>query len=145
MQKIKVIPCFILMAGVLGMSFYKNVKKIQINAHEWIVLEVAKTQSEKLYGLMYRKKLAANQGMLFIYDRPQIYGIWMKNTLIPLDIIWLDTHKKVVYYLDHVPICRDKICPIYYPPNDLNTQYIIELNSGTRQRLNIQKGQALNF
>lgn len=58
-------------------------------------VELARTTQEHEQGLMYRTELAPHEGMLFIFDSPGIYSFWMKNTLIPLDIIWLDDQKYI--------------------------------------------------
>lgn len=57
-------------------------------------VRLAVTTDEKAKGLMYEKELGDNEGMLFVYDDEGEYGYWMKNTLIPLDIIWIDRDKK---------------------------------------------------
>lgn len=144
-RKIKVIPTLILVLGVLGISLYRPHTLIQVDQEHQLIVEIAKTQRERIYGLMFRKELAENRGMLFIYSDLAPHSIWMKNTLIPLDILWLDQQKKVVFFLDNVPICKTKQCPSYSPPPFLQTQYVLELSSGLRQKLNIQKGQTLNF
>ena len=118
---------------------------IQVDKEHKLIVEIAKTQRERIYGLMFRKELAENRGMLFIYSDVAPHSIWMKNTLIPLDILWLNSQKKVVFFLDNVPICKTQQCPSYSPPPFIQTQYVLELSSGMRQKLNIQKGQTLNF
>ena len=60
-------------------------------------VEVADTEAERAQGLMHRERLAASAGMLFVYPRPQRVGFWMKNTLIPLDMIRLDNSGVVTY------------------------------------------------
>jgi len=64
------------------------VLKTESGEHRYKV-EVAKTNEEKALGLMYRRSLPEDGGMLFIYDRPQPATMWMKNTLIPLDMIFI--------------------------------------------------------
>src|SRR3989344_5640548 len=61
------------------------------------VVEIAQTQEEKVQGLMHRVSLDNNKGMLFIYDSPTIAKFWMKNTLISLDIIWINKNNKIVH------------------------------------------------
>jgi uncharacterized membrane protein (UPF0127 family) len=144
-RKIRIVPTLILVLGVLCITLYRPHATIEIDKKHHLNVEIAKTQREKIFGLMFRKNIAENQGMLFIYSNFSLHSIWMKNTLIPLDIIWLDPEKKVVFFLDNVPICKSQPCPSYAPPADIKSQYVLELASGVRQKLNIQKGQRLNF
>jgi uncharacterized protein len=60
-----------------------------------ITAEIARTDDERAKGLSNRTELAHNRGMLFLFDQPSIYPFWMKNTLIPLDIIWIKDNKVV--------------------------------------------------
>lgn len=72
-------------------------------------LEIAKTVIERAKGLMFREKLDENKGMLFIFPTVEKHGFWMKNTLIPLDIIWIDESNKVVYIKKNVLPCKKKL------------------------------------
>ena len=69
-------------------------------------VELARTESERDQGLMYRKELDKNKGMLFIFDKEGIYPFWMKNTLIPLDMIWIDSNNKIVFIAQNVQPCK---------------------------------------
>ena len=59
-------------------------------------VEVADTEATRQRGLMFRDTLAPNEGMLFVFDASGFYPFWMKNTLIPLDILWLEADGRVV-------------------------------------------------
>jgi uncharacterized membrane protein (UPF0127 family) len=82
-----------------------------------IMAELAKTVEERARGLMFRPSLDKNRGMLFTFAEPQQWSFWMKNTRIPLDIIWMDGHKKIVHIERRVPTCSrtDDGCPQYQP------------------------------
>jgi len=110
-----------------------------------LILEIAQTTEQLQRGLMYRKYLPSNHGMLFDFSTPGNYAIWMKNTLLALDLIWLDSHKRIVYFLDNVPICRQVPCKVYAPPYNVPTRFVIEINSGLRKKLHLQIGMSVDF
>jgi uncharacterized membrane protein (UPF0127 family) len=145
-NKILVLGLFlIIFLGVGLLSFKQPSIKILISPEKTLQLELAESTEEHMRGLMFRKFLAADHGMLFVYPKLEMHRIWMKNTLIPLDLIWLDKNKKIIYFIDNVPICKHEPCPIYSPPEYLASQYVIEINAGMREKLNLQYGQILNF
>jgi len=81
-------------------SFYTfSNEKIDVSIYNKNItfnVEVAKTIEERRIGLMYRKKLLNNEGMLFIFPRERIIQLWMKNTYIPLDVIFISENKVIV-------------------------------------------------
>ncbi len=89
-------------------------------------VEIADTPSEQAQGLMYRTSL--DGGMIFKFDNPSRNFFWMKNTLIPLDMIWLDEQLDILYIEKNVPPCKIEDCPHYGPEAD--SMYVIEVNSG---------------
>ena len=105
----------------------KNPQKICFK-NTCVLLEIADSELSRAKGLMFRKKLPEKSGMLFIYPAEDIYRFWMKNTLILLDIIWLDKDLKVVYIKSFVPPCNSSDCPSYNP--EVKAQYVLEVNAG---------------
>jgi hypothetical protein len=101
-------------------------------------VQLAKTSAEQEKGLMFVKQLDQNSGMLFIFNKESIYSFWMKNTLIPLDMIWMDGNNKVVYIADSVQPCKTVICPIIMPKGP--AKYVLEINSGISKNLGIKVG-----
>lgn len=90
--------------------------------------EIAKTLEERKTGLMHRASMPKDQGMLFIFERSGFHPFWMKNTLIPLDIIWINKDK-IIVDIQTVPPCTTKPdCPNYVP-KDMNL-YVLEVNAG---------------
>jgi uncharacterized membrane protein (UPF0127 family) len=81
--------------------------------------------------------------MLFPYEPPQPTSFWMKNTLIPLDIIWLDEQKRIVYVGHDIPPCRADPCPSY-PPN-AKARYVLEVAAGVAAKHRLKVGDALRF
>lgn len=110
-----------------------------------IMAELADTVEERARGLMFRPSLEKNRGMLFTFAEPQLWSFWMKNTRIPLDIIWMDRQKKIVHIERNVPTCSrtDDGCP-QYQPNE-NALYVLELAAGSADALKLERGAALRF
>jgi len=106
-------------------------------------VELAKTETERSKGLMYRENLDKDKGMLFIFEKEGIYPFWMKNTLIPLDIIWIDGNDKIVFISQNVQPCKSLICPTVMPP--VAAKYVLELNAGTCQDINLRVGDFLDI
>jgi uncharacterized protein len=101
-------------------------------------VEIADTDAERATGLMNREKLAASSGMLFVYPSPRHASFWMKNTLIPLDMIFVDSAGRVT-----------KVHPLA-KPRDLTqidggegVAFVLEINGGLAKRLGIGAGSEL--
>jgi uncharacterized protein len=107
-----------------------------------IQLEVAKTPDQQSIGLMNRKEMAGDRGMLFPFTPARPVAFWMKNTLIPLDMVFL--HKgKVVSISSNVPPCKADPCPSYGPPAQALVDQVIELTAGRAAELGIKAGDSL--
>jgi len=94
------------------------------------VCEVAVTESQRKKGLMFRETLAKNTGMLFDLQEEKNSGFWMKNTLIPLDIIWIGSDKKVLDVITATP-CKAEPCEIIQSKSP--ARWILEINAGEFQ------------
>ncbi len=105
--------------------------------------ELAVTPEEKAQGLMFRKKMDFDQGMLFIYSEEGFYSFWMKNMVIPLDLIWLDRDKRIVHMEGNVPPCEQEPCPTY--TSKVPAQFILELKAGSIERRNLKILDRLDF
>jgi len=106
-------------------------------------VELALTSEEKNQGLMFRDYLGENKGMLFVYAMEEKYGFWMKNTLIPLDIIWLNQNKEVIFISKNNQPCENNKCPTINP--DQKAKYVLELNKGTTDKIGLAVGDKANF
>ena len=96
-------------------------------------VEVAATPEDRSTGLMFRKDLGAREGMLFVYKPPNLMAMWMKNTLIPLDMLFIDLHGYVVKIAQNtVPLSRTPIS------SDFPVTMVLEVPGGTAQALGIQ-------
>lgn len=105
-----------------------------------IQLEVAKTADQQEMGLMYRKELAANRGMLFPFGSPRPVGFWMKNCFINLDMVFL-RDGKVESIATNVPPCTKEPCPVYN--SKVPVDQVIELRGGRAQELGLKVGDRL--
>jgi uncharacterized protein len=105
-------------------------------------VEVMTTHDQRNRGLMFRDSLPEDQGMLFVHAKEAPQAYWMKNTKIPLDILYFDENKKLVSAQENVPPCSagDK-CPPYASESD--AKYVLELNAGSMAKYRIQKGDIL--
>ena len=106
------------------------------------LVELSKTQAEKARGLMFRESLEEDEGMLFIYNEEGMYSFWMKNTLISLDIIWINSEKEVVY-IEHEALPCNEECESLIPSE--NAQFVLEIKAGTAEKLNIILGDEIKF
>jgi len=107
-----------------------------------IRLEVAQTQQQQAIGLMYRTTLADNRGMLFPFEPPQSVRFWMKNTLIPLDMVFLQ-NGVVKAIAANVPPCTAAPCSMYGPQTPINQ--VIELRSGRAAELGLKVGESVKI
>jgi uncharacterized membrane protein (UPF0127 family) len=99
--------------------------------HEFFI-EIAITPEQRSQGLMFRTEMAPNAGMLFLYGEPQIITMWMANTLIPLDMIFIDADGRIVSIAERtVPESRATI------PSEAPAIAVLELVGGTADRLGI--------
>lgn len=101
-------------------------------------VDLAVTPEERKTGLQNRKHLAENQGMLFIYPEPRIISFWMKETLIPLDMLFFDSHGQLLEAFDKVPPCTTSSCKTY--TNGKPSQFVLEIPAGIRKKLSIAVG-----
>jgi len=99
--------------------------------------EIADTPLKQMKGLMFRKSLPENEGMLFIFDEEDYYGFWMMNTSIPLDIIWINKDMEIVHIEKNVQPCGI-LCPIYKSKE--KAIYILEVNAGFVKKHGIEVG-----
>lgn len=106
-------------------------------------VEVAADEATREQGLMYRDRLPDDHGMIFIFPQAGLYPFWMKNTLIPLDMMWIDGQRKVVHVAHDVPPCRADPCPSYSP--NANALYVLELAAGQARKHKVVTGSILRF
>jgi uncharacterized membrane protein (UPF0127 family) len=106
-------------------------------------IEMAADDATRQQGLMFRDQLAQDRGMLFLFPRNGNYPFWMKNTLIPLDMIWIDEQKRIVHIAHDVPPCIADPCPSV--PTEGEARYVLEVGAGVAARHGLANGQPLRF
>jgi uncharacterized protein len=99
-----------------------------------VVAEVASIPSDRAQGLMYRKKLNDHEGMLFVYPQPHVTGMWMKNTLIPLSVAFIDEHGVIINVEEMKPETLD--AHMAKGP----AKYSLEMNSGWFKKRHLGPG-----
>jgi uncharacterized membrane protein (UPF0127 family) len=109
-----------------------------------VYIEIADDPQEQIRGLMFRKSLESNSGMLFVYEDTANQSFWMKNTLIPLDMIFIDNNLRIVDIKQNVrPCLHENPCPSYTSIKP--AKYVLEVNAGFVQQNNINVGDRLEI
>jgi hypothetical protein len=104
-------------------------------------VEIADTPEKHALGLMHRRSLKNDCGMLFIFADEEVRSFWMKNTLIPLDMIFINGDRQVVDLFHDVPPCPADPCPSYtsaYP-----ARFVLELAGGQSKKLELRVGDKI--
>lgn len=104
-------------------------------------VEVADSPEEQAAGLMHRLNLPENEGMLFVFEDEKPRAFWMKNTLIPLDMIFMDSNLTVVDIKHAVP-CSSEPCELYH---SRPAQYVLEINKGLSEENKISVGSTVEL
>ena len=142
MKKILVFLLLIFLIGCTKIS-NKNLNEISIDNGEKIIklnVEIADDNKERQQGLMFREKLNENEGMLFVFDNEDYQTFWMKNTLIPLDIIFIDKNFQIVDIKNAAP-CKTYPCDLY--KSSKPAKYVLELNANFTIRNSIKEGDKI--
>jgi uncharacterized membrane protein (UPF0127 family) len=108
-----------------------------------IAVEVVADDESRAQGLMYRDRLDPAAGMLFLFGEDQRHSFWMKNTRIPLDMIFIDANRRIVGIERDVPPCRVQDCPSYGP--DADSRYVLEIAGGVAKQHGLKNGDVLRF
>lgn len=107
-------------------------------------VEVAETPETQTRGLMERPTLAPNAGMLFIFPDVAPRGFWMMNTLIPLDMLFIDAERRIINIQDNALPCHPpRRCPTYQ--STAPAKYVLEIAGGRAQALGLRAGDQLHF
>jgi len=103
--------------------------------------EIADTPEKLSKGLMFRQKIKDDYGMLFVFSDEDYRSFWMKNTLISLDIIFLNQEQQIVDMFLSVPPCRSDPCPSY--TSNSPARFVLEINGGLAKKLELEIGDKI--
>jgi uncharacterized protein len=108
-----------------------------------IQVELAQTRKEHALGLMGRSNLPPDRGMLFVFEQKDLHYFWMKNTFIALDMIWMDSEKRIVFIQENITPCKKDPCPAY--GSSIKSLYVLEVNTGIVKKHGLKTGMTLQF
>jgi uncharacterized protein len=133
------LPLFLGPGPSFALSTATLVLETQSGKHSFKI-EVATTDAERQLGLMFRRSLPEDGGMLFLYPQAQPVAMWMKNTIIPLDMVFIDAFGRVRRIETHTePFSTTPI------PSDGAVQAILELNAGTADAIGLKTGDKVIY
>ncbi len=131
----------IVVAGVYMVSSVNNRRVSMSLGGQVVYARVASTDSTRQKGLSGTKQLTDAQAMLFIFDTPGRWGMWMKDMNYSLDMLWLDDDKRIISM-------EQNVAPSTYPEAflpDKAARYVVELPAGFVQRHRVEQGQVVGF
>jgi uncharacterized membrane protein (UPF0127 family) len=128
------------------LSGYVNKERLEIQTKEKIVrvnVEIADTEEKRQKGLMFRKSLGDNEGMLFVFEDERNVTFWMKNMFVPLDMIFISSNGTINEIKENVQPCLVEPCELYqsiYP-----SKYVLEMNANFCKKNGISVGNSIKF
>ncbi|MGB8275043.1 MAG: DUF192 domain-containing protein [Alphaproteobacteria bacterium] len=126
-------------AGDVTFATESLVLETETGAHP-LTVEIAETAPQLERGLMFRRALADESGMLFLYERDDFIMMWMKNTYLSLDMLFIDRHGRVVRVAERTtPLSRDLI------PSLVPIRAVLEVKAGTAKRLGVKAGSIVRY
>lgn len=134
----------VVLLAILIISFNSKTQEayVQINGNK-IKVEIADTPDKQTLGLMFRNSLEQKTGMLFIFSEPQVLYFWMKNTLIPLDMIFIDENGKIIRIERNAQPCETEPCKTYSSVEP--ARYVLEINGVESDKLGVKEGDKVGF
>jgi len=109
-----------------------------------LIADLAVTQDQQIKGLAIRNDVNESEGMLIVFQHPSRQSFWMKDMKFPIDIIWLNANRSVVYIVSNLEPCPVRgYCPGYLPDSD--SLYVLETSAGFSQRHNVRVGTQIQF
>jgi uncharacterized protein len=131
--------------AVFGFVAFRGASAVELvitnqsgEAHIFYV-ELAENKAKLRRGLMFQKHLSADAGMLFVVNPPRITSMWMQNTYIPLDMVFIDENNVITQITEAKP---HDLTPVH---SNKISKYVLEINAGTAAKLNIKIGDAISL
>lgn len=137
----KILTVLFIICTLTGLIFYSSRQKATNLGKQNIHYEIANTRQSHEKGLSGRDSLPDKSGMLFIFSSSEKYCFWMKDMRFPIDIVWLNEDKQIVF-IEH------NVLPGSYPKKfcpDQGARYVIEVNAGKVARADLKIGDRLQF
>ena len=129
---------FLLVAGFLAAAAHAQLPEVEITAGMHLIrAEVADSTGSRMQGLMHRESLERNAGMVFVFEQAAVHCMWMKNTLIPLSVAFLDESGAIINIADMQPHSEQSHCA------SRPARYALEMNQGWFARRGIKPGAKL--
>ncbi|MFZ5946617.1 MAG: DUF192 domain-containing protein [Stygiobacter sp.] len=131
--------------AVSGKTVYSFTKEGELSFNDQkgnlissIDIEIADTDEQRQLGLMFRDKMEETQGMLFIFDREAPQAFWMHNTILPLDIIYINSKMEIVHIVKNAKPFDDSSLPSIKP-----AQFVVEVNAGYCEKFGLKEGDKI--
>lgn len=125
-----------------GLGWAQAASYVTVKQKRFMV-EIAADDASRERGLMWRDHMEPDHGMLFVFEHESPQAFWMKNTKIPLDMLFLDHTGKLVGLQERVPPCKADPCPVY--PSGASALYVLELNGGVAHSLGLKLGDSVEI
>ena len=135
-----VFVCSCALVFVCSYAMADDISRICFHQHCFTV-DIADTAETRARGLMFRDHLPEDHGMLFVFPSDGVRAFWMKDTLIPLDMIWLDKDLRILHLEENVQPCEHDPCPSYRSARP--ARYVLELNAGTAREIGLKPGDVM--
>lgn len=108
-----------------------------------LTVDLATTPQEQQMGLSGRASMSADRGMLFVFNQEGQWSFWMHEMNFPLDIIWFNANRQVVFIEQDLSPCTPQACPVFTPP--VNAMYVLEVNAGFVKANGVSVGESFTF
>lgn len=122
-----------------------NTRDVTLPGGVVIRAETMISDNDLIRGMMFRTSIAPDRGMLFVHKQPGMYSYWMYQTLIPLDMVWMDKAHNIVEIVENAQPCRTQAsqCPHY--GGTKTSSFVLELGGGMARKYGLKAGQTIEF